>query len=90
MDSRESESDEMQQLRNTSRPFLALIQKQPSLPNKAAADRRHNRTTALLVAMAGAYAVLWLPFTLVSVLIDLDLLGVVKKNDLKKSKYYCF
>uniref|UniRef100_A0A914I7Y1 G-protein coupled receptors family 1 profile domain-containing protein n=1 Tax=Globodera rostochiensis TaxID=31243 RepID=A0A914I7Y1_GLORO len=41
-----------------------------------AAEKRSNRTTALLIAMAGSYAVLWLPFTLVSILIDLDWLGV--------------
>ncbi|KAL3112754.1 hypothetical protein niasHT_019728 [Heterodera trifolii] len=41
-----------------------------------AAEKRRNRTTVLLIAMAGSYAVLWLPFTLVSILIDLDWLGV--------------
>lgn len=39
-----------------------------------ASDRRRSRTTMLLVAMAGSYAVLWFPFTLVSTLYDLDIL----------------
>jgi neuropeptide Y receptor len=41
-----------------------------------ASERRRSRTTALLVAMAGSYAVLWFPFTVVSVLIDADLLYI--------------
>ena len=38
-----------------------------------AADRRTSRTTSLLIAMAGSYAALWLPFTLISFLLDLDI-----------------
>ncbi|EYC20065.1 hypothetical protein Y032_0023g849 [Ancylostoma ceylanicum] len=41
-----------------------------------ASDRRTSRTTALLIAMAGSYAALWLPFTLISLLLDLDILYV--------------
>ncbi|CAD5215820.1 unnamed protein product [Bursaphelenchus okinawaensis] len=43
-------------------------------PAERASDRRRNRTTMLLIAMAGSYAVLWFPFTLVSMLIDMDIL----------------
>jgi hypothetical protein len=32
----------------------------------------------LLIAMAGSYAVLWFPFTLVTVIIDLDILYLVR------------
>ncbi|KJH40534.1 7 transmembrane receptor [Dictyocaulus viviparus] len=38
--------------------------------------RRTNRTTALLIAMAGSYGALWLPFTVISLLLDLDILYV--------------
>ncbi|KAK6760496.1 hypothetical protein RB195_021820 [Necator americanus] len=51
----------------------------PSLRNtiaERASDRRTSRTTALLIAMAGSYAALWLPFTLISLLLDLDILYV--------------
>ncbi|KHJ95503.1 7 transmembrane receptor [Oesophagostomum dentatum] len=41
-----------------------------------ASERRTSRTTALLIAMAGSYAALWLPFTLISLLLDLDILYV--------------
>ncbi|CAK5037718.1 unnamed protein product [Meloidogyne enterolobii] len=37
-------------------------------------QKRRNKTTSLLIAMAGSYAFLWFPFTLISVLIDLDLM----------------
>lgn len=46
-------------------------------PAERASDRRRSRTTMLLIAMAGSYAVLWFPFTLVSVIIDLDILYLV-------------
>ncbi|KAF7635885.1 G_PROTEIN_RECEP_F1_2 domain-containing protein [Meloidogyne graminicola] len=36
--------------------------------------KRRNKTTFLLITMAGSYAFLWLPFTLISFLIDLDLM----------------
>ncbi|KAJ1363713.1 hypothetical protein KIN20_023634 [Parelaphostrongylus tenuis] len=55
-------------------------------------ERRTSRTTSLLIAMAGSYAALWLPFTLVSLLLDLDILYVVSKypayvlNRIKKTK----
>ncbi|VDM74331.1 unnamed protein product [Strongylus vulgaris] len=41
-----------------------------------ASERRTSRTTALLIAMAFSYAALWLPFTLISLLLDLDILYV--------------
>lgn len=46
-------------------------------PAERASDRRRNRTTMLLIAMAGSYAILWFPFTLISVIIDLDILYLV-------------
>ncbi|KAI1732080.1 7 transmembrane receptor (rhodopsin family) domain-containing protein [Ditylenchus destructor] len=46
--------------------------------SEQASERRRSRTTALLIAMAGSYAVLWLPFTFVSMLIDLDILFMEK------------
>ncbi|VDN22055.1 unnamed protein product, partial [Cylicostephanus goldi] len=52
-------------------------QSNPSLRSsiaERASDRRTSRTTALLIAMAGSYAALWLPFTLISLLLDLDIL----------------
>ncbi|CAJ0584038.1 unnamed protein product, partial [Mesorhabditis spiculigera] len=39
-----------------------------------ASEKRRSRTTGLLVAMAGSYAILWLPFTVVTMLIDLGIL----------------
>lgn len=45
-------------------------------PAERASDRRRSRTTMLLISMAGSYAVLWLPFTLVSVIIDLNILSL--------------
>lgn len=47
-----------------------------------AAKRRQNRTTALLIAMACSYAVLWFPFTVVSMIIDMNILYIV--SDLQK------
>ncbi|CAD6189444.1 unnamed protein product [Caenorhabditis auriculariae] len=53
----------------------------PSMPSirssiaERASNRRTSRTTSLLIAMAGSYAALWLPFTLISFLLDLDLLN---------------
>ncbi|KAE9413498.1 hypothetical protein Angca_006916, partial [Angiostrongylus cantonensis] len=41
-----------------------------------ACERRTSRTTSLLIAMAGSYAALWFPFTLISLLLDLDILYV--------------
>uniref|UniRef100_A0AC34Q1T9 G-protein coupled receptors family 1 profile domain-containing protein n=1 Tax=Panagrolaimus sp. JU765 TaxID=591449 RepID=A0AC34Q1T9_9BILA len=47
-----------------------------------ASERRRSKTTALLVAMAMAYAVLWFPFTFVSVLIDLNILNTENNAEL--------
>ncbi|CAJ0945181.1 unnamed protein product, partial [Mesorhabditis belari] len=40
-----------------------------------ASKKRRSRTTGLLVAMAGSYAILWLPFTVVTMLLDLGILS---------------
>uniref|UniRef100_A0A915A4T3 G-protein coupled receptors family 1 profile domain-containing protein n=1 Tax=Parascaris univalens TaxID=6257 RepID=A0A915A4T3_PARUN len=45
-----------------------------NLPARRMNVRKRNRTTALLIAMAASYAVLWLPFTVVSLLLDLRVL----------------
>ncbi|KAI6235227.1 putative G-protein coupled receptor C56G3.1 [Aphelenchoides besseyi] len=45
-------------------------------PVERASDRRRNRTTMLLNAMALSYAILWAPFVLVSLIIDLEILPV--------------
>uniref|UniRef100_F1L5G0 G-protein coupled receptor n=1 Tax=Ascaris suum TaxID=6253 RepID=F1L5G0_ASCSU len=45
-----------------------------NLPARRMNVRKRNRTTALLIAMAASYAVLWLPFTVVSMLLDLRIL----------------
>ncbi|CAL2050505.1 unnamed protein product [Caenorhabditis brenneri] len=37
--------------------------------------KRTSRTTSLLMAMAGSYAALWLPFTLITFLIDFELVN---------------
>ena len=55
------------------------VQNEKSSPAERASERRRSRTTALLIAMAMAYGLLWLPFTLVSVLIDLNILDTVSK-----------
>jgi hypothetical protein len=47
-------------------------------PAERASNKRRSRTTMLLIAMAGSYAVLWFPFTLVTVIIDLDILYLVR------------
>ncbi|VDM24143.1 unnamed protein product [Toxocara canis] len=44
------------------------------LPVRRTNARKRNRTTALLIAMAASYAVLWLPFTVISMLLDLRIL----------------
>ncbi|VDM58697.1 unnamed protein product [Angiostrongylus costaricensis] len=52
-----------------------------------ACERRTSRTTSLLIAMAGSYAALWFPFTLISLLLDLDILyveshvGIIERID---------
>ncbi|KAK0397575.1 hypothetical protein QR680_002177 [Steinernema hermaphroditum] len=47
---------------------------------RRASDKRRSRTTQLLFAMAGSYAILWLPFTVVSFLIDFNILYYVQKE----------
>ncbi|PAV62579.1 hypothetical protein WR25_11368 [Diploscapter pachys] len=52
----------------------------PSIPSvkssiaERASQRRNSRTTSLLIAMAGSYALLWFPYSVVTLLLDLDVL----------------
>ncbi|EGT53026.1 hypothetical protein CAEBREN_09467 [Caenorhabditis brenneri] len=54
----------------------------PSMPSNRTSGverntttKRTSRTTSLLMAMAGSYAALWLPFTLITFLIDFELVN---------------
>ncbi|KAE9553873.1 hypothetical protein FO519_002914 [Halicephalobus sp. NKZ332] len=57
-----------------SQKHIVVQNNEKASPAERASERRRSRTTALLIAMAMAYGVLWLPFTLVSVMIDLNIL----------------
>ncbi|KAH7732127.1 Protein NPR-8 b, partial [Aphelenchoides avenae] len=59
-----------------SRRCSALHWTDTTSPSERVSERRRSRTTLLLTAMAASYAALWFPFTLVSVLIDIDVLYI--------------
>ncbi|CAB3399812.1 unnamed protein product [Caenorhabditis bovis] len=79
---------------NSLNKFISPSLRSPSMPSirssiteRHGSTRRASRTTSLLIAMAGSYAALWFPFTLISFLLDLDLLntqanvGLVERID---------
>uniref|UniRef100_A0A914R0C1 G-protein coupled receptors family 1 profile domain-containing protein n=1 Tax=Panagrolaimus davidi TaxID=227884 RepID=A0A914R0C1_9BILA len=66
----------------TKSPRHIVVQNSEVSPAEKASERRRSRTTALLIAMAMAYGFLWLPFTLVSFLIDLNILDAENKAEL--------
>ncbi|PIC19062.1 hypothetical protein B9Z55_024738 [Caenorhabditis nigoni] len=46
-----------------------------SIVERNTTNKRTSRTTSLLIAMAGSYAALWFPFTLITFLIDFELVN---------------
>ncbi|CCD63510.1 putative G-protein coupled receptor npr-8 [Caenorhabditis elegans] len=56
-------------LRSPSMPSI-----RSSITERNKTNQRTNRTTSLLIAMAGSYAALWFPFTLITFLIDFELI----------------
>lgn len=61
-------------LRSPSMPSL-----RSSIVERQNTNRRTSRTTSLLIAMAGSYAALWFPFTLITFLLDFDLVNNVSQ-----------
>ncbi|CAI5453958.1 unnamed protein product [Caenorhabditis angaria] len=78
---------------NSSLKHTANSLHSPSMPSIRSSidrnpnNRRTSRTTSLLIAMAGSYAALWFPFTLITFLLDFDLVndqeyvGLVERID---------
>ncbi|KAF1748292.1 hypothetical protein GCK72_024759 [Caenorhabditis remanei] len=67
-------------LKNSSNQNSSL--RSPTLPSvrnaiveRNTTNKRTSRTTSLLIAMAGSYAALWFPFTLITFLIDFELVN---------------
>uniref|UniRef100_A0A7E4W6J7 G_PROTEIN_RECEP_F1_2 domain-containing protein n=1 Tax=Panagrellus redivivus TaxID=6233 RepID=A0A7E4W6J7_PANRE len=55
---------------------LVVVQNSGASMAERASQRRRNRTTALLIAMALSYAVLWCPYTVITLLIDLEAINL--------------
>uniref|UniRef100_A0A8R1HZ18 G_PROTEIN_RECEP_F1_2 domain-containing protein n=1 Tax=Caenorhabditis japonica TaxID=281687 RepID=A0A8R1HZ18_CAEJA len=60
---------------NTSLRSSSVPSIRSSIVERNNTNRRTSRTTSLLIAMAGSYAALWFPFTLITFLLDFDLVN---------------